>query len=60
MKDAKLIDSISISEFSEMLASVGWKEYKAEQIELALKNTMYMVKVEVNGKLAGIGRVVGD
>ena len=60
MKDVKLIESISISEFSEMLASVGWKEYKAEQIKKALENTMYMLKAEVNGKLAGIGRVVGD
>lgn len=60
MKDIKLIDNITINEFSEMLASVGWKTYKEKQIELALKNTMYMVKVEVNGFLAGIGRVVGD
>ena len=56
----QLAHSISIDEFLEMVESVGWKTYSREQVERALKNTMYMVKATVNGKLAGIGRVVGD
>ena len=56
----KLYYSISVDEFLEMVKSVGWKTYSNSQIEKALKNTMYMVKVTVDGKLAGIGRVVGD
>ena len=52
--------SISINEFLEMVESVGWKTYSEPQVEKALKNTMYMVKATVDGKLAGIGRVVGD
>lgn len=52
--------SITIDEFLEMVTSVGWKTYSKEQVEKALKNTMYMVKATVDGKLAGIGRVVGD
>ena len=52
--------SISINEFLEMVESVGWKTYSELQVEKALKNTMYMVKATVDGKLAGIGRVVGD
>ena len=52
--------SFSINEFLEMVKSVGWKTYSELQVEKALKNTMYMVKVTVDGKLAGIGRVVGD
>ena len=52
--------SITIDEFLEMVKSVGWKTYSKEQVEKALKNTMYMVKATVDGKLAGIGRVVGD
>ena len=52
--------SFSIDEFLEMVESVGWKTYSREQVEKALKNTMYMVKATVDGKLAGIGRVVGD
>ena len=49
--------SISPDEFIEMVTSVGWKTYSREQVEKALKNTMYMVKATVDGKLAGIGRV---
>ena len=56
----KLDYSISSDEFLEMVESVGWKTYSREQVEKALKNTMYMVKATVDGKLAGIGRVVGD
>ncbi len=52
--------SINIDEFLEMVESVGWKTYTKEQVGRALKNTMYMVKATVDGKLAGIGRVVGD
>ena len=52
--------SFSINEFLEMVESVGWKTYSDLQVEKALKNTMYMVKATVDGKLAGIGRVVGD
>lgn len=52
--------SITIDEFLEMVESVGWKTYTKEQIEKALKNTMYIVKAVVDGKLAGMGRVVGD
>ena len=43
-----------------MVESVGCKTYTREQIEKALQNTMYMVQATVNGKLAGIGRVVDD
>ena len=52
--------SFSINEFLEIVESVGWKTYTREQVEKALKNTMYMVKATVDGTLAGIGRVVGD
>lgn len=52
--------SISVNEFLEMVESVGWKTYSREQVQKALQNTMYMVKATVDGKLAGIGRVVGD
>ena len=58
--EIKLEYSISTNEFLEVVDSVGWKTYSEEQINKALKNTMYMVKATVDGKLAGIGRVVGD
>ena len=52
--------SFSVNEFLEMVESVGWKTYSREQVQKALQNTMYMVKATIDGKLAGIGRVVGD
>lgn len=58
--EIRLDYSISTDEFIEMVKSVGWKEYTKEQVEKALRNTMYMVKATVDGKLAGMGRVVGD
>ena len=58
--ELKLEHIISVDEFLEMVESVGWNTYSKEQIEKALKNTMYMVKATVDGQLAGIGRVVGD
>ena len=58
--DIKLDYSITVDEFLEMIESVGWKTYTREQIIKALDNTMYMVKATIDGKLAGIGRVVGD
>ena len=56
----KLEYSISIDEFLEVIESVGFKTYSNEQVNKALNNTMYMVKATVDGKLAGMGRVVGD
>ena len=58
--ELKLEYSFTSEEFLEMVESVGWKTYSKEQIDKAIKNTMYMVKATVDGKLAGIGRVVGD
>ena len=58
--NVKLEYSISTNEFLEIVESVGWKTYSEDQVDKALKNTMYMVKAVVDGKLAGIGRVVGD
>jgi len=56
----KLDYSITEDEFLEVVESVGWKTYSKDQVKRALENTMYMVKATVDGKLAGIGRVVGD
>ncbi len=58
--DIKIEYTISVDEFLEMVESVGWKTYTKMQVKKALDNTMYMIKILVDGKLAGIGRVVGD
>lgn len=56
----KIYHEMSNEDFLEVIQSVGFKTYSNEQVTKALENTMYMVKVKVDGKLAGIGRVVGD
>ncbi len=58
--DIKLEFDITTDEFMEMVESVGWKNYSKEQVDKALRNTMYMVKALVDEKLVGMGRVVGD
>ena len=60
MNDIILEENITIEEFLEVIESVGFKTYSKDQVEKALNNTMYMVKAIVDGKIAGIGRVVGD
>ena len=56
----KIEYNITVDEFLEIVESVGWNTYSREQVEKALKNTMYMVKVTIDGELVGMGRVVGD
>ena len=58
--DIKLEYDISIDEYIEVINLMGWKIYSKEQTKKALDNTIYKVKAIVDGKLAGIGRVVGD
>ena len=60
MNDIILEETMTVEEFLEVIESVGFKTYSKVQVEKALKNTMYMVKATINGKVAGIGRVVGD
>ena len=60
MEDVLLENNITIDEYLEVIESVGFKTYSREQVEKALKNTMYMVKAVLNNEVVGIGRVVGD
>ena len=60
MNEIILEENITVDEFLEVIESVGFKTYSKEQVEKALKNTMYMVKAIINNKIVGIGRVVGD
>lgn len=55
-----LEENITPEEFLDIIESVGFKTYNKNQVEKALKNTMYMVKAIVDNKAVGIGRVVGD
>ena len=60
MENVKIEHTISTDEFLDIIESVGFKTYSKEQVDKALKNTMYMVKAVLNDEVVGIGRVVGD
>lgn len=60
MEKVILKENINVEEFLDVIESVGFKTYSKEQVERALKNTMYMVKAVINNEVVGIGRVVGD
>ena len=53
-------DRLSIAEYLELRRSVNWPELTDRQAELALVNCMYQISAYDEGKLIGMGRIVGD
>lgn len=53
-------DKLTAQEFVYLTEAVGWGKSNLEQIELALKNTIYSISVEIDGKIIGMGRIIGD
>lgn len=53
-------DKLTAQEFVYLIEAVGWGKANLEQIELALKNTIYSISVEIDGKIIGMGRIIGD
>ena len=55
-----LKDNVSVKDYQEIHLDAGWKMLSDEQVEKALKNSMVVVGIEVDGKVVGMGRLVGD
>ncbi|MCR5214511.1 MAG: GNAT family N-acetyltransferase [Eubacterium sp.] len=53
-------DRLSIAEYLELRKSVGWKQLTERQAQLALENCIYCLSAYDDGKLIGMGRIVGD
>ncbi len=53
-------DRLSVAEYLELRESVGWKKLTERQAELALENCIYCISAYDEGKLIGMGRIVGD
>lgn len=53
-------NKLTAKEFCELQESVGFGKPNLRQIEIALKNSIYTVSVEVDGKTVGMGRIIGD
>lgn len=53
-------NKLTATEFCELQESVGFGYPNIEQIETALRNSIYKVSVKVDNKIIGMGRLVGD
>lgn len=53
-------NKLTAQEFVYLTEVVGWGSPNIKQIEIALKNTIYSISVEMNGKIIGMGRIIGD
>lgn len=53
-------DRLSVAEYLALRESVGWPRLSERQAELALENCIYCISAYDNGKLVGMGRIVGD
>ena len=53
-------DRLSVYEYLELRKAVGWKTLTERQAELALENCIYCISAYKDGKLIGMGRIVGD
>lgn len=57
----KIIENkLTAKDFFEIRTEVAFKEYTVESIEKALKNSVYVVHIEIDGEVAAIGRIIGD
>ena len=43
MEEVKLEYNITVEEFLDVIEAVGFKTYSKEQVQKAIKNTMYMI-----------------
>ncbi|MBQ2744153.1 MAG: GNAT family N-acetyltransferase [Lachnospiraceae bacterium] len=51
---------LDLDTYLKLRASVGWKVLSEEQAIRALKNSIYTVTAYIDGKVVGMGRMVGD
>lgn len=53
-------NKLSAKDFCDLQESVGFGRPNQKQIEIGLKNSIYTLSVEVDNKIVGMGRLVGD
>lgn len=53
-------NSLTSSDFINLRRTGPFIEYKKDDVELALKNTLYSITVLIKAKTIGIARIVGD
>lgn len=58
--DREVIYDISVSDFQYLRERVKWNKLDDNQVYKALNNSMINVSIKVDGRVVGIGRIVGD
>lgn len=53
-------NTLSLKQYLELRASVGWKVLNEKQAEKALKNSIYTLCAYDGNQPVGMGRIVGD
>lgn len=53
-------ETITAEQFCDIQESVGFGRPKLLQTETAIKNSLYIVSVELDGEVVGMGRLIGD
>lgn len=53
-------NNMDVSAFIKLREEFGFKPYPRQEIEAALRNSLYCVHIELNGKTIAAARVVGD
>jgi len=53
-------DKLTVNEYLNLRASVGWRSLTLRQAEKALRGSLYIMGVYDDDKLIGMGRIVGD
>jgi len=61
MPDIRVSEArISPGDFNRLRKSVGWEEHDAKDIELSLRNTLFLAVAKEGSKTVGMARVIGD
>ncbi|KGM96342.1 acetyltransferase [Clostridium novyi A str. 4552] len=53
-------NTLTAEQFNELVESVGWKVNSNEQVNIALKNSLYTVCILKDDKVVAMGRMIGD
>jgi ribosomal protein S18 acetylase RimI-like enzyme len=60
MKFNVIIRTPTINEYNELRLAVDWPTFDEGMVECGLANSLYSVVVEGEGKVVGMGRILGD
>ncbi len=53
-------NALCYDDYCRLRESVGWLNFSREQTEKALRNCLYSIVAEDDGKVVGMGRMTGD